>query len=67
MNPATKNQNALFKALMLDEPDESFRCALYMPHLTPIRDPVVGDWCRTKYLAKTKVSRKVGGGAIAPI
>ena len=64
MNPATKNQNALFKALMLDEPDESFRCALYMPHLTPIRDPVVGDWCRTKYLAKTKVSRKIGGGAI---
>ena len=50
MTPATVNQNALFKALMLDEPYERFRCVLFMPHLTPIRDPVVGEWCRTKYL-----------------
>ena len=56
MTPATQNQNALFKALMLDEPDERFRCVLYMPHLTPIRDPVVGEWCRTSYLAKTRVA-----------
>ena len=56
MTAATQNQNALFKALMLDEPEEKFRFVLYMPHLTPIRDPVVGEWCRTRYLAKTRVA-----------
>ena len=56
MTAATKNQNALFKALKLDEPEEKFRFVLYMPHLTPILDPVVGEWCRTKYLAKTRVA-----------
>ena len=53
--PATQNQNALFKGLGLDEPDEKFRFVLYMPHLTPIRDPVVGEWCRTRYLGGNSI------------
>ena len=56
MAPATQNQNALFKALMMDEPNETFRYVLYLPHLSPIRDPVVGDWCQSKSVAKWKAA-----------
>ena len=41
---------------MMDEPNETFRCVLYMPHLSPIRDPVVGEWCQSKNVAKWKAA-----------
>jgi hypothetical protein len=58
LHPAAANQLRLFQGLGFEDPELQYRCVLYLPHLTQIRDPVVGEWASSKAEAKSKAALK---------